>query len=115
LAYKNKGLDFIKGFVPFGLPAWLTPLIVVIEVISFLIRPFSLSIRLFANMMAGHSLLHILMSFFLSLKNVQPLLALIPLVFLFVVFLFEFGVAFIQAYVFVLLLSLFFKDGFYGH
>jgi len=115
LALKNHGWGFFKGFVPFGLPVWLTPLIVVIEVISYFIRPLSLAIRLFANMMAGHSLLHILMSFFFSLKSVQPVLALLPLFFLFVVFLFEFGVAFIQAYVFVLLLSLFFKDGFYGH
>jgi len=63
IGFKEHGLAFLKLFVPKGGPVWLIPLIVVIEVLSYLLRTLSLSIRLFANMMAGHTLLHILSSF----------------------------------------------------
>lgn len=60
IGFKEHRLQFLQLFVPKGGPAWLIPLIVVIEVFSYLLRTLSLSVRLFANMMAGHTLLHIL-------------------------------------------------------
>jgi F-type H+-transporting ATPase subunit a len=76
IGFKEHGLGFLQLFVPKGGPRWLFPLIVVIEVISYLLRTFSLSIRLFANMMAGHTLLHILASSRVSFSAVSPILSL---------------------------------------
>jgi F-type H+-transporting ATPase subunit a len=64
--YKN-GLKFLKLFVPEGVPGYLIPLVVLIEVISFLSRPISLSVRLFANMLAGTSRLKVFAGFVFSL------------------------------------------------
>jgi F-type H+-transporting ATPase subunit a len=69
IGFKEHGFKFLKLFVPKGGPKWLLPLIVIIEFISYLLRTFSLSIRLFANMMAGHTLLHILASFVTGFLN----------------------------------------------
>ena len=101
-------------FVPKGAPAALLPLLVVIEVLSYSLRTLSLSIRLFANMMAGHTLMFILSSFILSFLSFGflgffPML--LVFVILFFVFVLEFGIAFLQAYVFVILLAIFLKDG----
>ena len=60
--YQNK-LNFFKFFIPSGVPVFLLPFLVLIEVVSYFIRPFSLAIRLFANMLAGHTLLYILGTF----------------------------------------------------
>jgi ATP synthase subunit 6 len=108
------GLKFFMLFVPQGSPAFLIPLLVVIEVLSYSLRTLSLSIRLFANMMAGHTLMFILSSFILSFLAFGFLGA-IPTFFVFVllfcVFVLEVGIAFLQAYVFVILLSIYLKDG----
>ena len=53
-------VNFLRIFIPRGIPSWLLPLLVIIEILSFIIRPFSLAIRLFANLLAGHILLYIL-------------------------------------------------------
>ena len=106
-------LHFFKLFVPSGVPTALMPLIVVIEVVSYLIRTFSLSLRLFANMMAGHALLQILASFvvaFLSLSGLVSVLAIIPFALVFAVTLLEVGIAFLQAYVFTILLCIYAND-----
>jgi ATP synthase subunit 6 len=105
------GLKFFKLFVPSGSPAWLLPLIIVIEVISYSIRTFSLSLRLFANMMAGHTLLHILASFALAFINANlAILGVLPFLLVFFIGILEFGIAFLQAYVFVVLLSIYLND-----
>lgn len=110
----NHGLKFFMLFVPKGAPAALLPLLVVIEILSYSLRTLSLSIRLFANMMAGHTLMFILSSFILSFLSFGflgffPML--LVFVILFFVFVLEFGIAFLQAYVFVILLAIFLKDG----
>ena len=63
IGFIKHGFGYLKLFVPSGVPAVLLPLIVVIEIISYLSRPISLSVRLFANMMAGHTLLVVLAGF----------------------------------------------------
>jgi ATP synthase subunit 6 len=110
IGFYEHGLSFLKLFVPKGGPAWLMPLIVVIEFLSYLLRTFSLSIRLFANMMAGHTLLHILSSFCVAFLYASPILALFPIVLVLAVIALELGIAFLQAYVFVVLLSIYLND-----
>jgi len=106
-------LHFFSYFVPKGVPVLLLPLIVVIEIVSYLIRTFSLSLRLFANMMAGHTLLQILASFviaFLNANGLLILLGLIPFFLVFFVTVLEVGIAFLQAYVFTILLCIYVND-----
>ncbi|MBB4184167.1 F0F1 ATP synthase subunit A [Sinorhizobium terangae] len=110
--YKH-GLSFLKLFVPHGVPGALLPLVVSIEVISFLSRPISLSVRLFANMLAGHITLKVFAGFVASLSAfgalgiggaVLPLLMTVALTGL------EFLVAFLQAYVFAVLTCMYLND-----
>jgi len=106
------GTAYLWFFVPTGTPKFLLPLIVLIEIISYSLRPFSLAIRLFANMMAGHTLLFILSSFVISLMNTKYyFLSILPFFFVLAVVLLEIGIAFLQAYVFVVLLSIYLNDG----
>ena len=111
LGFMKHKFKFLKLFVPSDAPKLLLPLIVVIEVVSYSLRTFSLSIRLFANMMAGHTLLHILSSFIIAFANSSFFfLAILPFVLVFAVVILEFGIAFLQAYVFVVLLCIYFND-----
>jgi len=108
------GLKFFLLFVPKGAPVFLIPLLIVIEVLSYTLRTLSLSIRLFANMMAGHTLMFILSSFilsFLALGFLGFFPMLLVFLLLFFVFVLEVGIAFLQAYVFVILLAIYLKDG----
>jgi len=112
-------LGFLSHFVPAGAPVALLPLITVIEIVSYLIRTFSLSLRLFANMMAGHILLFILATFMLKIFAAAPvgapLYALIMLVIMLAVYALETGICFIQAYVFLVLLSIYLNDSLAHH
>ena len=105
---------FVNQFVP-ATTGPIVPLLIGIEIFSYFIRPFSLSIRLFANMLAGHTLLHILASFGMSMLKVDILLALIMAFPIIAICVLEFGIAFLQAYVFVVLLSIYLKESNYGH
>jgi F-type H+-transporting ATPase subunit a len=105
-------INFIKLFVPAGVSnIGLLLFISLIEVVSYFIRPFSLSIRLFANMLAGHTLLYILgnFGFNLAYKHIISIL-IIPFLIIFLIFLLEVGIAFIQAYVFTILLIIYLND-----
>lgn len=103
-------LHFLSFFVPTGVSKALVPFLVVIEVISYLIRPFSLAIRLFANMLAGHTLLHILAAFVFYVSKQSYLVMILPFLFLFAITLLEVGIAFIQAYVFIILVCIYLND-----
>lgn len=105
------GYKFLTLFVPSGLPVFLMPLVVVIEVVSYLLRTFSLSIRLFANMMAGHTLLYILSSFAIGfLKSSFFILSIVPFVMVCAVLALELGIAMLQAYVFAVLFCIYLND-----
>jgi ATP synthase subunit 6 len=113
LGFYLHNLRFLTLFVPSGVPTVLLPLIVVIEVISYLIRTFSLSLRLFANMMAGHTSLHILSSFvvaFLVIGGLLVVVAIVPFLLVLAVMVLEIGIAFLQAYVFTILLCIYAND-----
>lgn len=108
------GLHFFSLFVPSGVPLWLTPLVIPIEVISFFVRPLTLSVRLFANMMAGHLILKVFAGFCVSLIGAFGLLgflgALGPMLFNAAMIALEFLIAFLQAYVFTILTCIYLKD-----
>lgn len=117
--YKN-GLKFFKLFFPSGVPLFIMPLITLIEVLSFLSRPLSLSVRLFANMLAGHITLKVFASFIgllaTSLGVAGWLLGILPFGMLIALTALELLVAFLQAYVFTILTCLYLNDAIHpGH
>jgi F-type H+-transporting ATPase subunit a len=103
----KNGFRFFKLFVPSGVPIWLLPLIVVIELISYFIRPVSLSVRLFANMLAGHTMLAVFGGFVVALGYIGGW---VPLLFMVFIMGLEILVAFLQAYVFAVLSSIYLND-----
>lgn len=108
--FLNNRLNFLYFFYPSNVPAFLLFFLIIIEVLSFLIRPFSLAIRLFANMLAGHTLLNIFGTFALFVADDFSVFHIFPYIFCLLIGFLEFGVAFIQAYVFVILLSIYIAD-----
>ena len=116
--YKN-GLKFFKLFVPSGIPIYILPLIVFIEVLSFLSRPISHSVRLFANMLAGHITLKVFAGFVTMLGGlgiVGILGAALPLALVVALTALELLVAFLQAYVFAILTCIYLNDAIHpGH
>ncbi|MDC0384860.1 F0F1 ATP synthase subunit A [Pelagibacteraceae bacterium] len=107
VGFARHGISYLKLFVPSGVPIFLLPLIIVIEVISYLSRPVSLSVRLFANMMAGHTMLKVFGGFVVSLGILGGWL---PLGFAVALTGLELLVAFIQAYVFAILTCIYLND-----
>ena len=114
VGFLKHGLHFFSLFLPHGTPWWMAPVIAPIEFISFMVRPFSLGLRLFVAMMAGHVLLEVLSSFVISGGNAGPLFAVgigIPSMILMIgICALELLVAGIQAYVFALLTALYIND-----
>ena len=114
----NHGTHFLHLFVPSGLPGWLLPFIVLIEIISFLSRPISLALRLFGNMLAGHVALKLFGAFTAGMLGAGAVAVLAPLPLLTAVALtaLEFLVAFLQAYVFTILTCVYLNDALHpGH
>jgi F-type H+-transporting ATPase subunit a len=113
IGFLTHGLHFFSFLLPPGAPLVLAPFLVVIELVSYMFRAISLGVRLFANMMAGHTLVKILSGFgwsMLSLGGVLKLAALIPLVVVFALMFLEVGVAILQAYVFTILSCIYLND-----
>ncbi len=114
VGFWRHGFHFFSLFVPHGTPVWLLWLIPVIELVSFLVRPFSLALRLFVAMMAGHLLLEVLSSFVISGFNsgsgVGGIVGVLSFVLMVSICALEILVAGIQAYVFALLTSLYIND-----
>jgi ATP synthase subunit 6 len=110
--------NFLSLFFPSGTPLALAPLIVPIELVSYVFRVVSLSVRLFANLTAGHVLLKIIGGFGWSMfksSGIVVFFGLIPLLVVVVLVGLELGVAFIQGYVFITLASMYFHDAFLLH
>jgi ATP synthase subunit 6 len=112
------GLHFFHLFVPSGVPVALLPVIIVIEVISYLTRPLSLGVRLFANMFAGHTLINIISLFtwkILIYGGIFGVLALIPVALIVALISLEFVICFLQAYVFTVLVASYLNDVIHLH
>jgi F-type H+-transporting ATPase subunit a len=113
IGFMRHGLHFLSLFLPAGVPIALAPLIVVIEIVSYLSRPISLSVRLFANMVAGHTMMKVFAGFSVMLvasSGIGTVAAIIPLIVNTALVGLELLIAFIQAYVFAILTCLYLKD-----
>lgn len=111
VGFTRHGFHYLTLFVPKGAPVYMLPLIVPIEILSYLSRPVSLSVRLFANMMAGHTMLKVFAGFTVALGifGVAPLFVNVLLT------AFEILVAVLQAYVFTILTCIYFQDAIHLH
>ena len=112
IGFIKHGAHFLSFFVPKGVPLWLLVILVPIEVISYFVRPFSLSIRLFANMLAGHTMLKVFGGFVVMLGI---LAGWAPLAFIVALTGLELLIAFLQAYVFTFLTCLYLNDAIHLH
>jgi F-type H+-transporting ATPase subunit a len=119
VGFARNGLRFLRLFVPSGVPVLLLPLVTLIEVISFLSRPISHSVRLFANMLAGHITLKVFSGFIVMLLGAGTFSVLMPLPLIMAVAItaLEVLVAFLQAYVFTMLTCMYLNDALHpgGH
>ncbi len=113
IGFIKNGFGYLKLFLPAGVPGWMMPLVVVIEIVSYFIRPISLSVRLFANMMAGHIMMKVFAGFIISMSaagifgavaSVAPFTINVLLTGL------EILIAFLQAYVFAILTCIYLND-----
>lgn len=119
VGFWKHGFHFFSLFIPHGTPVPMIPLIFVIELVSFLVRPFSLGLRLFVAMMAGHVLLEVLSGFVISGINaglgIGPIVSVLSFALMVAICALEILVAGIQAYVFALLTSLYINDAEHLH
>lgn len=118
VALSLHGKHFFGYFFPEGAPLWLAPIIIPVEIVSYLSRPVSLSIRLFANMVAGHVMLKVFATFVVMLGGlgaIGPFLSLMPLAINVALVGFEVLVAFLQAYVFAILTCIYLHDAVHLH
>lgn len=118
VGFWTHGLHFLSLFVPSGAPGWLLPVLVPIEIISFLTRPMSLSVRLAANMLAGHTMLKVFAGFIVTMLSAGGILAafaVAPLLAGIAVTTLEVLVAGIQAWVFALLTCIYLNEAVHLH
>ncbi len=115
--FYKQGFKFLNLLIPGGAPKALLPILIPIELLSYIVRCFSLAIRLFANMMSGHSLLYILSGFVIQITAAGFfLIALAPFFIVLLIGILEIGVAMLQAYVFLVLTCIYLRDGYQaGH
>jgi F-type H+-transporting ATPase subunit a len=111
IAFMKHGFRFFSFFLPHGTPWFVAPLLVPIEILSYFTRPVSLSLRLFANMTAGHTLLKVFGGFIVAMgvAGIIPAAAVVALTGL------ELVVAFLQAYVFAILSCIYLNDALHMH
>jgi len=112
IGFLKHGLHFLGFFLPKGTPLWMAPLMIFIELFAYLARPVSLSIRLAANMMAGHTMLKIIAGFVIMMGFLGGWL---PLAFLVALTGFEIFVAVLQAYIFAVLICVYLNDAVHMH
>ncbi len=106
--------SFVNTFIPAGAPKVLTPFLIGIEIISYFSRPFSLGIRLFANLMSGHTLLAILANFAFLISQKNIIIAILPFILIVAIVGLEAMIAVLQAYVFTVLVCIYLNDSIQG-
>nr|WNH23134.1 ATP synthase F0 subunit 6 [Strongylura notata] len=110
MGMRNQPTHALGHLLPEGTPTLLIPVLIIIETISLFIRPLALGVRLTANLTAGHLLIQLIATAAFVLSSLAPTLAMLTIILLFLLTLLEIAVAMIQAYVFVLLLSLYLQE-----
>ncbi|MBF0324767.1 F0F1 ATP synthase subunit A [Magnetospirillum moscoviense] len=115
IGFARHGTHFLRMFFPEGAPIATAIILVPIEVISYFSRPFSLAVRLFANMTVGHIILKVLGGFVVSLGAFYVIPGIVPFAFLGAITVLEFGIALLQAYVFTILSCIYLHDAIHMH
>ncbi|MGE5514730.1 MAG: F0F1 ATP synthase subunit A [Bacteroidota bacterium] len=115
IGFARHGLHFLRMFFPHGAPIATAVILIPIELISYFSRPFSLAIRLFANMTVGHIILFVMGGFVVSLGSVFFAFGALPLAFLGAISVLEIGIALLQAYVFTILSCIYLHDAIHMH
>nr|WAB69961.1 ATP synthase F0 subunit 6 [Osteocephalus vilarsi]WAB70026.1 ATP synthase F0 subunit 6 [Osteocephalus vilarsi] len=110
IGFRNQPTASLGHFLPEGTPTLLIPILIIIETISLFIRPMALGVRLTANLTAGHLLIHLISSATMALLFLSPIVSALTFATLLLLTILEIAVAMIQAYVFVLLLSLYLQE-----
>jgi F-type H+-transporting ATPase subunit a len=111
IGFVHHGFGYLRMFFPHGAPSITAIILIPIELISYFSRPFSLAIRLFANMTVGHIILKVMSGFIVALG----VFGILPMVFLGGVIILEFGIAILQAYVFAILSCIYLHDAIHMH
>jgi len=112
LGFILHGFKYLRLFLPEGVPIFLAPLLIPIEIVSYISRPISLAVRLAANMMAGHTMIKVFAGFVVALG----IFGVAPFIFIVLLYILETLIAFLQAYVFAVLTCLYLSDSFHpGH
>jgi F-type H+-transporting ATPase subunit a len=109
MGFVINGHKYLRLFLPKGVPVFLIPILVPIEIVSYISRPISLAVRLAANMMAGHTIIKVFAMFVVTLG----VWGIAPLLFIVVLYVLETLIAFLQAYVFAVLTCLYINDSFH--
>ncbi|MDY0241484.1 MAG: F0F1 ATP synthase subunit A [Rhodospirillaceae bacterium] len=115
IGFIHHGIGYLRLFMPHGAPAVAAVVLVPIELVSYLSRPFSLAVRLFTNMTVGHILLKVMAGFVVSLGSIFFLFGAVPLAFDAAVMVLELGIAVLQAYVFTVLSCIYLHDAIHMH
>ena len=115
IGFYRHGLHFLRMFFPEGAPLATAVILVPIELISYFSRPFSLAVRLFANMTVGHIILAVMGGFVVSLGTFYVVPGIVPFAFLSAVTVLEVGIALLQAYVFTILSCIYLHDAIHMH
>ncbi len=119
LAFKTQGLGFFRFFMPTGTPIYLAPLIVLIELVSYLFRPFTLGLRIFANILAGHIMLKLFGDFCVMLTESHGVAgiaaSILPLAVMVMMYFVETGVMLVQSYIFIVLSAIYVRDALHPH
>jgi len=119
LAFKTHGIGFLKSFLPPGVPIFVAPILLFVELVSYLFRPITLGFRLFANIFAGHVMLKLFADFssmlVTALGSAGVIAALLPVAVSIVLIGFEIMIVCIQAYIFMLITSMYIRDSLRGH
>ena len=111
IGFVTNGLGYLRMFYPKGVPVYMAPIIIPIEIISYLTKPVSLSVRLMANMLAGHSIIKIFAGFIVMMG----FFGIIPLAGLVAIYALEVFIAFLQAYIFTILTCIYLNDALHPH
>jgi F-type H+-transporting ATPase subunit a len=119
IAFRRHGLAFFRFFLPPNLPILVAPIIVLVEVVSYLFRPITLGFRLFANIFAGHVMLKLFADFCTMLSGAFGaygiLASIVPVLVMVVLYVFEIMIVCIQAYIFMLISSMYLRDAIHAH
>lgn len=119
LAFSIHGLGFFRFFLPDGIPLYAAPIVVIVEVVSYLFRPVTLGVRIFANILAGHIMLKLFGDFCgMLVDGLGPLglpLTIVPVAMMVVIYAFEAVIFFIQAYIFMVITSFYLRDAIHAH